>query len=137
VYASGDEPAGCYTYQISLLDKNKGVENACCTSYKGGSIAYGARASLYTFSGILSGNRLFFNTHMSSIDEWRAYLDETPLDVWYQTAEEQSFHPLPDDEQKLLNSLETNYAGTVMYNDQGCPMWFEYIIDPELYGGEI
>jgi hypothetical protein len=72
-----------------------------------------------------------------SLDTFREYLKTEHPVVVFKCSNEQSFHPLPDDEQKLLDSLETNYAGTVMYNDQGCPMWFEYIIDPELYGGEI
>ena len=49
------------------------------------------------------------------------------------TAEEQSFHPLPDEEQTLLNNLETYYGVTNLYNDQGCPMWLCYTCDSKLY----
>lgn len=52
-----------------------------------------------------------------------------PLSVMYWTSTEQSFHPLPDEEQILLNNLETYYGVTNLYNDQGCPMWLTYVQD--------
>ena len=51
----------------------------------------------------------------------------------YQTAQEQSFHPLPDSEQALLRSLETYYQVTNIYNDQNCPMSIQYIADTQTY----
>ena len=62
---------------------------------------------------------------------WKAHLNENPLEIWTYADTEQTFYPLPDDEQKMLKKLETYYGGTNAYNDQGCPMWFEYVVDPE------
>lgn len=73
-----------------------------------------------------------------SVADWKAYLAEqfangTPIYIMYQTAEEQSFIPLPDEEQELLNNLETYYGATNVYNDQGCQMWLMYVADTKLY----
>ena len=59
--------------------------------------------------------------------------EKGPIRVWVDMQEEQSFHPLPDEEQELLNNLETYYGVTNVYNDQGCPMWLTYVADTKLY----
>ena len=64
---------------------------------------------------------------------WQAHLNENPLEFWADSDTEQAFHPLPDDEQELLNNLETYYGVTNVYNDQGCPMWLTYVADQELH----
>lgn len=60
------------------------------------------------------------------------YNDGNPIIVYYESAE-QAFIPLSDEEQSLLNSLETYYGVTNVYNDQGCPMWIEYVADTKKY----
>ena len=45
---------------------------------------------------------------------------------------EQAFIPLPEAEQTLLNNLETYYGVTNVYNEQGCPMWLEYVQSPQI-----
>ena len=60
---------------------------------------------------------------------FKAHLAEHPLEIITYADEEQSFHPLPDEEQTLLNNLETYYGVTNLYNDQGCPMWLTYVQD--------
>lgn len=74
----------------------------------------------------------FYDVTLSDkgLANWSAHLNENPLEIWDCATEEQSFIPLPDEEQVLLNNLETYYGGTNMYNDQGCPMWIKYIVDP-------
>ena len=59
--------------------------------------------------------------------------EKGPIQVWVDMQEEQAFHPLPDEEQTLLNNLETYYGVTNLYNDQGCPMWLTYVNDTKLY----
>lgn len=62
---------------------------------------------------------------------WKSHLSENPLDIWtYSDTEE--FVPLSDEEQTLLNNLETYYGVTNVYNDQGCPMWLTYVQDTKL-----
>ena len=55
------------------------------------------------------------------------------ITVISQMNEEQAFHPLLDEEQALLNNLETYYGVTNVYNEQGCPMWLTYVNDTKLY----
>lgn len=59
--------------------------------------------------------------------------DKGPIRILVDMQEEQAFHPLPDEEQTLLNNLETYYGVTNLYNDQGCPMWLCYTCDSKLY----
>lgn len=70
---------------------------------------------------------------ITTVDDFKAYIAEHPFKVLYKTNEEQAFHPLPDEEQELLKNLETYYGVTNLYNDQGCPMWLEYVNDTKLY----
>jgi hypothetical protein len=69
----------------------------------------------------------------SGLSNWKAYLNENQLEIWTYSDTEQAFYPLPDEEQILLNNIETYYGVTNMYNDQGCPMWLTYVADPKLY----
>ena len=64
---------------------------------------------------------------------FKEHLAENPLEIWTYSDTEQAFHPLPDEEQELLNNLETYYGVTNLYNDQGCPMWLTYVNDTKLY----
>lgn len=64
---------------------------------------------------------------------WKKHLNENPLDIWTYGTSEIAFHPLPDEEQVLLNKLETYYGVTNVYNDQGCPMWIQYVCDTKKY----
>lgn len=56
-----------------------------------------------------------------------------PLKLLYKVDTEQSFHPLPDNEQALLKSVETYYQVTNIFNDQNCPMSIQYIADTQTY----
>lgn len=64
---------------------------------------------------------------------WKAHLQENPLELVTYTDTEQAFYPLSDEEQNLLNNMETYYGVTNLYNDKGCPMWIKYIADTKLY----
>lgn len=68
-----------------------------------------------------------------ALANWKVHLNEHPLEIWTYSDTEQVFHPLPDEEQTLLNNLETYYGVTNVYNEQGCPMWLTYVNDPELH----
>ena len=69
-------------------------------------------------------------TDKNTLNTW---ITEHPFKVIYQTAKEQAFIPLPDEEQELLRNLETYYGVTNVYNEQGCPMWIKYVADQELH----
>lgn len=77
----------------------------------------------------------FYNNDLEDkgLANWKKHLNENPLDIWTYRTREIAFHPLPDEEQSLLNNLETYYGVTNAYNDQGCPMWVKYVADTQLY----
>lgn len=64
---------------------------------------------------------------------WKAHLNEHPLEIVTYADSEQAFHPLPEAEQTLLNNLETYYGVTNVINDQGCPMQLQYVADTKNY----
>lgn len=63
---------------------------------------------------------------------WKAHLKEHPLEI-VTYKDESELVPLPDEEQELLRNLEMYYGVTNVYNEQGCPMWLEYVNDTKLY----
>lgn len=79
-------------------------------------------------------NNSFYDSTLDDkgLSNWKAHLNEIPLEVWTYADNEQSFHPLPEAEQTLLNNLETYYGVTNVYNDQGCSMWLTYSQDTKL-----
>lgn len=130
---SNGSKEGVYCYRCYIPDKAIGDVNIRCTSFQNVEKAYNTY-KLWTFSGTPgSGFYLYFNTPYETVEEFKAHLNENPLEIWYETAEEQAFIPLTAEEQELLNNLETYYGVTNMYNDQGCPMWFTYAADMKLY----
>ena len=86
-----------------------------------------------TFS--INNGYLFINFQEEEMtkEECLAKIKESPIVICCKTIEEQAFHPLPDEEQTLLNNLETYYGVTNVYNDQGCPITLTYVSDPELH----
>lgn len=65
---------------------------------------------------------------------FKALLEATGgIQVWADMREEQSFHPLPNEEQEILNNLATYYPTTIVTNDQDCPMQIQYVADTKNY----
>lgn len=80
----------------------------------------------YTYDSTLDNNANYNKIKAA----FKAMLnDKGGIQIWVDMQEEQSFHPLPDEEQTLLNNLETYYGVTNVYNEQGCPMWLTYVQD--------
>ena len=73
------------------------------------------------------------NTNSEITTAFKPIFEENEYVFFYKTSEEQAFHPLPEEEQTLLNNLETYYGVTNVYNNQGCPMWLSYVNDTKLY----
>lgn len=77
-------------------------------------------------------------TKEEKISAYKAYLrqryaDGNPVKLQYQAAEEVSFHPLPQEEQDVLNAVMTYYPVTNITNDQDCPMQITYVADTKNY----
>lgn len=74
----------------------------------------------------------FFGTDFTTIDEITQWINDNNVSVIVVKLEP-VFIPLPEEEQTLLNNLETYYGVTNVYNEQGCPITLSYISDPELH----
>ena len=79
---------------------------------------------------------IIISINKSSLADFENWLTEYDVSILAECSE-LNFIPLPDEQQILLNKLSTIYGGTSVSNDQGCPMQFSYIVDPELYGGDF
>ena len=123
---------GVYVYKINLDIKAIGWQTSMCTSFRNINGAHN-KYELWTYSDQPALKIMYFCTNFTTLEEWKAYLDENPLDIWYQTAEEQTFYSLPDSEQELMNNLATYYGVTNIYNDQNCPMQLTYVLDTKTY----
>ena len=60
-----------------------------------------------------------------SVNGMKEWLASNPLTLWYETAEE-TFVPLSESEQELMNALYTFRPTTVLSNDCGCNMTLTY-----------
>lgn len=100
---------------------------------------FGDGMTIYISTNVLSDYGFIYdsassNNYWNSIIAFKALLeDKGGIQIWVDMQEEQAFHPLPDEEQTVLNNLETYYDVTNVYNDQGCPMWLTYVADSKLY----
>ena len=86
----------------------------------------------YFILKLVNNEDLIVGTDIPTIEEFRTYLNENPVELTYKTLSEQAFIPLPDEEQTLLNNLEMYYGVTNIYNEQGCPMWLTYVQSPQI-----
>lgn len=84
---------------------------------------------LYTTSSII-----ITKMDISSLEEWKAWLQGTPITVSYATNTE-NFVPLKQEEQQALNALHTNYPTTVVTNNTSADMELSYVADTENYIG--
>ena len=74
-----------------------------------------------------------YGTKFTTEIEITQWINDNNVSIIHKRKNELAFHPLPDEEQELLRNLETYYGVTNLHNDQGCPMWLEYVNDTKLY----
>ena len=77
----------------------------------------------------------FRNVNISTLEEWKAHLDENPITVQYILAEEKHI-PLSEIDPDALAqyaTLHTNYPNTTIFNDAGAHMEVSYIADTKMY----
>ena len=123
----------CNLFRYSK-DANYTLENIC-TFAGGDNITCTVSATYLATHGYAYDSELSSGeNHNNACTAFKAMLtDKGNIQVWVNMQEEQSFHPLPDEEQELLKGLETYYQVTNIFNDQGCPMSIQYIADTQTY----
>lgn len=110
-----------------LWDKYGRYTHGYCGVWNSGRICFSVKPS---YLGITD------TTNFNANEVYQTFKDKVlseGISICYKTSEEQAFIPLPDEEQELLNNLETYYGVTNVYNEQGCPMWLTYVSDTKLY----
>ena len=124
-------------YVYNILSETSNRREGCCNQLRVDS--FGSNMTNCLWIGI--SNKSIYIAYSDFYDEsledkglanLKAHLNEHPLEI-YTYKDESELVPLPDEEQTLLNNLETYYGVTNVYNEQGCPMWLEYVADTKLY----
>lgn len=87
-------------------------------------------------SNIYWNENPYFNAELedSGIENWKNHLSQNPAVIWYETAEE-TFVPLSENEQELMNALHTFRPTTVLSNDVDCNMTLTYKTKKSMGGG--
>ena len=106
-------------FQTSLCDKYQNVNRVWSASYDGALGIYGDHSSNLA---------KYFrppSAAVETVEQWKAWLSENPLTLWYET-EVETFVPLTTTEQEAMEALHTYRPTTVLSNDAGCEMSLTY-----------
>ena len=119
-------PSGGYVYLIEIPDCKKTLETSICSHFK--NIPYALDlGKVGQYSDHPTLNNKYFVTDKSSIEEWKAWLSENPIQVDYELAEE-VIEPFDEEQQAVINSMETfegvNYFSLV--GDLETTLTFDY-----------
>lgn len=74
----------------------------------------------------------YFNTQISTLEAWKAWLSANPQNVVYQLATP-TIEELPEDVQAELNGLYTYNLHTDMWNNDGAYMNLKYVVDTKTW----
>lgn len=116
-------------FQTSLCDKYRNIDLAWGKEYKG-------KHKIYTDHMNRENKNRYFrppSAEVETVEQWKAWLSENPLTVWYETAEE-TFVPLSASEQEQMNALHTFRPTTVLSNDCECNMSLTYKTKKSMVG---
>lgn len=124
------------SFQIDLLGDTKGSQVSLCDKYIN---KYGAwymdKYGIYSDHEITKYK--YFrppSAEVETVEQWTDWLAQNPLTVLYETAEE-TFTPLSESEQELMNALHTYRPTTVLTNDVDCNMTLTYKTKKSMGGG--
>lgn len=108
-------------YKTSRCDKYRNINGSWNGFHKGEYAIYSDHFRVAT------KNRYFRppSAEVQTVEQWRTWLSENPLTLWYETAEE-TFIPLSESEQEAMNALYTFRPTTVFSNDNEMFMQIEY-----------
>lgn len=105
------------------------MKSSLCDKYINKNYAWneGSLYGIYTDDTSYSGRKYFRppSAEIETVEQWKTWLSENPLTVWYETDEE-TFVPLSESEQEQMNALYTFRPTTVLSNDCKCEMTLTY-----------
>lgn len=118
------------SFFITLSDSQIGYKRSLCDKYKNvnGSWNQSNKDRYNIYSDHSSNHSKYFrppNLEVTTIEQWRIWLQNNPLTLWYET-ESETFTPLSSAEQESMNALHTHYPTTILQNFQNCNMSLTY-----------
>ena len=135
---TGYYPEGTHCY-TSIFEKSRFRFNSSfCTHFKNVSNAWDNEiAKIGIYSDHISVRNKYFISDKSTVEGFKTWLLQqkeagTPVEVVYET-ETETWEPLPEETQKTLNALHTNYPTTVVTNNAGAEMELSYVADTKNY----
>lgn len=138
ILPSGSYPTGVYCYATKKSNAVLENQSSFCTHFKNSNYAYSitnAKVGIYSDHGKIQYK--YFVSDKPTVDEFKAWLVQqkeagTPVELVYKTAEE-TWEPLPEEIQSVLNALHTNYPTTIISNSEDTEMQLTYVADTKNY----
>lgn len=137
-YTLSNHPDGKHCYTSTFENSAFRYFSSLCTHFKNENSAWSeAKAIIGTYSDHISAINKYFISDKPTPEAFKTWLLQqkeagTPVEVVYET-ETETWEPLPEETQKTLNALHTNYPTTVATNNAGAEMELSYVADTKNY----
>ena len=113
-----------------FIMNDKIIKEGLCSHFEAkGSFEIGKETGIYLFETI---HLIVTDINIDSLEDWKTWLQANPIAVAYKIAEE-TWEPLPEEMQSVLNALHTNYPTTVVTNSEDTEMKLSYVADTKNY----
>lgn len=113
-----------------FIMNDKVIKEELCSHFEAkGSFEIGKETGIYLSETI---HLIVTDMNINSLESWKTWLQANPITITCKTAEE-TWEPLPEEMQSMLNALHTNYPTTVVANSEDTEMQLTYIADTKNY----
>lgn len=125
-------------YCADSIKSENGFGKSLCSHFKNVANAWFNEIEKYGYySDHNNLQNKYFISDKQTVDDFKAWLVQqkeagTPVELVYKTAEE-TWEPLPEEMQSVLNALHTNYPTTVVTNSENVNMQLTYVADTKNY----
>lgn len=127
-----------HCYFVESIKAESGFKKSFCTHFINTDSAWlNEIGKNGTYSDYKTLPNKYFVLDKPTVEEFKAWLTQqeeagTPVELVYKTAEE-TWEPLPEEMQSVLNALHTNYPTTVVSNSEDVNMQLTYVADTKNY----
>lgn len=113
-----------------FIMNDKVIKEGLCSHFEAkGSFEIGKETGIYLSETI---HLIVTDMNINSLESWKTWLQANPITITCKTAEE-TWEPLPEETQKALDNLHTNYPTTVVTNSEDTEMELTYVADTKNY----
>lgn len=116
----------CFIINDPTFEKR--YESSFCDKYRNVNTVWTKEGIYNAYSDHPNNDKKYFKpplAEVQTVEQWKTWLSENPLTLWYETAEE-TFVPLSESDQEAMNELYTFRPTTVLSNDCECEMTLTY-----------